>query len=310
MSGKKIKMELSAARTLLVGDPHLHSTYSDGKLDPPDLLRLCAARCLDFVGVSDHNTTAGALAAREVWADGRPGPRPFLAQEVSTEERLHLLVYGLEEPLGAVRFAALPALLDRVDREGGAAVLAHPWTILDRPRAQGLAGELLAAGLLHGLEIASAALFYEEFGRWRQTVLWGRELGGGQHLSLLAGTDWHDHGQGLCPGLGRTIFWGSAGDDAEFVAAIRAGRTAAWLHWPSLIEHGLIGRLEREAVGLWATPWEGLIGSPELLAEIREERGRLQAMLDREDEEPRRRLGGMLLANGSYASVVGLLGKS
>jgi len=235
MGGKKIEMEPVAARTLLVGDPHLHSTYSDGKLDPPDLLRLCAARCLDFVGVADHNTTAGALAAKDAWANGWPGPRPLLAQEVSTEERLHLLVYGLEEPLGAVRYAALPGLLARVDREGGAAVLAHPWTILDRPRAQGLAGELLGAGLIHGLEIASAALFYEEFGRWRQAVLGCRELGGGRRLSYLAGTDWHDHGQGLCPGLGRTIFWGNTGDDMEFTAAIRAGRTAAWLHWPSLI---------------------------------------------------------------------------
>ncbi len=298
----------ASVQTFLVGDPHLHSTYSDGKLDPPDLLGLCAARCLDFAGVADHNTTAGALAAREAWDGGCPGPRPLLAQEVSAEERLHLLIYGLEEPLGAVRFAALPALLQRVDREGGAAVLAHPWTILDRPRAKGLAGELIAAGLIHGLEIASAALFYEEFGRWRQTVLWCRDLGGKHRLALLAGTDWHDHGQGFCPGLGRTIFWGRTGEDAEFVAAIREGRTAAWLHRPSLVEHGLTGRLEREAAGLWQGPWDGLAGSAEMLAGISEERARLEAALDLEGRAPRH-LARMLLASGSYAMLAGLLGE-
>jgi len=297
----------AAVQVLMTGDPHIHSTFSDGKLDAPELLLLSASRCLDFMGVADHNTTAGAIAARDVWTNGLAGARPFLAQEVSSEERLHLLIYGLEGTLGAVRFPGLPDLLNRVNREGGATVLAHPWTILDHPRARRMVAELIASGLIHGIEVASAALFYEEFAHWRQALVWYGEMRSLWRLAALGGTDWHDHGQGLAFGLGRTLFWGSSCSDTEFVQAIRRGETAASLHLPSLIEHGLLERVYRETQSLWPWPWDGLLGEDRILARIRQEQGRLAAAIETQ-VGPARGLARNLLACGSFSAAAYALG--
>lgn len=40
-------------------DPHTHSAHSDGTDTPTDLMRAAAEACLDVVGLTDHDTTAG-----------------------------------------------------------------------------------------------------------------------------------------------------------------------------------------------------------------------------------------------------------
>lgn len=295
----------SGEETLLAGDPHLHSTFSDGKLEPADLLVLGAAKCLDFLAVADHNTTAGAEAAREIWDRGRHGPYPLLAQEVSTEERLHLLVYGLQGTIGAVRFGEVAETLARVGECGGAAVLAHPWTFLDRPRARQLVRHLLTRGLIHGVELASAALFYEEFGRWRETLAWYQEECSPYRLAVLGGTDWHDHSQGFAIGLVRTLFIGRGPHDGDFVHAVRCGQTVAWLYKPLLLEHGLVARVNREIRGFWPEPWDGLLGSAAIVADFRARMAELDPVM--ECGETIRRLVGMLRESGSFVGARALL---
>ena len=45
-------------------DLHLHTTASDGRLTPTQLVELAAAKGLRTISVSDHDTTAGLAEAR------------------------------------------------------------------------------------------------------------------------------------------------------------------------------------------------------------------------------------------------------
>ena len=40
-------------------DLHLHTTFSDGRLAPTELVDLCAERGLKVISISDHDTTEG-----------------------------------------------------------------------------------------------------------------------------------------------------------------------------------------------------------------------------------------------------------
>ncbi len=44
-------------------DLHVHTTASDGAWSPEDVTRTAAARGLDALAVTDHDTTAGCAAA-------------------------------------------------------------------------------------------------------------------------------------------------------------------------------------------------------------------------------------------------------
>lgn len=293
-------------RILFTGDTHVHSTYSDGRLDPADLLLLGAARGLDYIALADHNTTAGAQAAWELWRDGTIGPRPFLAQEISAEGRLHVLVFGLDRTLGAVKRDGLPGLLAQAAAAGGASVLAHPWSIQEQPRAKELVLDLIDAGLLHGIELASTALFYEELGRWRQALDWCEDICAARGLAACAGSDWHDHGQGCALGLGRTLFLGTSGDEREFVKAVRDGATVASFCGPILMEHGLSARIARELGHVPGAPWDGLLGRPEALRPVREAITSLAARIGEGSGSPPSPAAG-LFAGGAYGAAGRLL---
>lgn len=76
------------------GDFHIHSTASDGRLTPSEIV-LLARRCgIDTIALTDHNTTAGIMEAA---ATGKQyGVSVIPAVELSTRykgESIHLLGY-------------------------------------------------------------------------------------------------------------------------------------------------------------------------------------------------------------------------
>jgi len=77
-----------------VSDLHVHSSASDGLTAPAELVRIARERRLQ-IAVADHNVIDGAL---EAWdAAGEEGfERIVPAIEVTTRERVHLLVYFRE----------------------------------------------------------------------------------------------------------------------------------------------------------------------------------------------------------------------
>ncbi len=79
-------------------DLHLHTTASDGRLTPPELVRLAAGRGLKVIAITDHDTTDGvrpAQAAAARFADLRVIPGVELSVDIA-EAEVHLLGYWVD----------------------------------------------------------------------------------------------------------------------------------------------------------------------------------------------------------------------
>ncbi len=78
-------------------DLHLHTTASDGRLSPTELIHLLASQGLMQVAISDHDTTEGlaeAFAAAEEFPDMRIIPAIELSTDIPGDE-VHMLGYFL-----------------------------------------------------------------------------------------------------------------------------------------------------------------------------------------------------------------------
>ena len=79
-------------------DLHLHSTASDGRLTPAEVVREAAGRGLSYIALADHDTVGGIAAAMEA-AKAFPGLSVIPAIEISTETpqgEVHMLGYFID----------------------------------------------------------------------------------------------------------------------------------------------------------------------------------------------------------------------
>ena len=79
-------------------DLHLHTTASDGRLSPRELVRLVADRGLKQISISDHDTTEGLAEAFQE-AEEHPGLRIIPGIELSTDipgDEIHMLGYFIQ----------------------------------------------------------------------------------------------------------------------------------------------------------------------------------------------------------------------
>ena len=79
-------------------DLHLHTTASDGRLSPTELIRLVASKGVKVVSVSDHDTTEGLAEVRraiEEFPDMRLIPGIELSTDIPGDE-LHMLGYFMQ----------------------------------------------------------------------------------------------------------------------------------------------------------------------------------------------------------------------
>jgi predicted metal-dependent phosphoesterase TrpH len=79
-------------------DLHLHTRASDGTLTPTELVKLCAARGLEVIAISDHDSTEGlseAFAAAESETELRVIPAIELSTDVPGSE-IHILGYFID----------------------------------------------------------------------------------------------------------------------------------------------------------------------------------------------------------------------
>ena len=93
-----MRVSAPAANAASVVDLHTHSSYSDGLLDPADLVRAAADRGLRVLGLTDHDTVAGLPEAGAEAA--RHGLTLVPGVELSTSgehgAEIHLLGYCLD----------------------------------------------------------------------------------------------------------------------------------------------------------------------------------------------------------------------
>lgn len=226
------------------GDLHLHTAHSDGacasqsgKRVPCPLfktLETAATRGLDFVAVTEHNTTSAHAAMREAAPDF---DRLLLipGREI-TSFYGHFNIFGVTEPIdyritpgGQVTFNAIA---DRVHALGGLVSINHPglpsgeacmgcgWTMSDADPARVDAIEVVnggAARLPNGVDgpLSGAPM-------WRQIVA------GGRPVTAIGGSDNHDAlaASTALGSIGRptTIVRAEGLNQAAILAGIRSGR--------------------------------------------------------------------------------------
>jgi len=78
-------------------DLHTHSTFSDGTLEPEQVVELAATRDLTGIALTDHDTTEGVERARK--AAAATGLEVLLGCELSAEHHgapVHVLGYGFD----------------------------------------------------------------------------------------------------------------------------------------------------------------------------------------------------------------------
>jgi hypothetical protein len=98
-------------------DLHLHTTASDGALDPPDLVARARAAGITTLGVADHDTTAALPAARAAAAAAGAGFVDGIEITAVDHERdVHVLGYFLDPASSSLQAFLERQRNDRVRR--------------------------------------------------------------------------------------------------------------------------------------------------------------------------------------------------
>jgi hypothetical protein len=110
-------------------DLHVHTNYSkDGMSSVENILKTAAARGLDGIAITDHDTTAGAMYALDVVDDVAPGLLVIPGEEVTTRSG-HLIVLGITRDIPGGM--SVRDTIKEARKLGGIVVVPHPY---NRPR--------------------------------------------------------------------------------------------------------------------------------------------------------------------------------
>ncbi len=217
------------------GDLHLHTGHSDGscasrtgRRAPCPLFKTldaAVARGLDFVAVTEHNTTSHFQAMAEL----QPAYDDLLlipGREITTFQG-HANVFGTTAPLdfqlGGPRAPDMGRILDQVAAAGGLLAINHPglpsgeacmgcgWTAktdFDRVPLIEVINGTISAGPLSGAPI------------------WETQLNAGRRITAIGGSDNHDPTLTGARGVGTptTVVWAETLSQDAILAGLRAGR--------------------------------------------------------------------------------------
>ncbi len=179
-----------------LGDLHAHTVHSDGAWEVADLVAAARTRGLDFVTLTDHNTTGGLA---EMARCGGRGLLTMGGQELTTYwgHALSLGSRSWHDWRGLTREGPeMAALADAIHAEGGLYVIAHPRSAGD-PHCTGC--RWVYPGMMPGtarlVEVWNGNWFGpEDEPRDRNEAalsLWYGWLNHGHRLVATAGTDVH-----------------------------------------------------------------------------------------------------------------------
>ncbi|KAJ2375228.1 hypothetical protein IW150_002662 [Coemansia sp. RSA 2607] len=114
-------------------DAHLHTTYSDGVLSPQQALEYSIANGYNAVIVTDHQTVAGALAAKAYADEHLQGKITVITGMEYTCCRIHMNLIGINETIEVSPPSPsddqLKAVIAKVHDMGGMVIVNHiPWS--------------------------------------------------------------------------------------------------------------------------------------------------------------------------------------
>lgn len=106
-----------------IGDPHCHTTASDGMVSPAGLVEAAIGAGLDLIAICDHDTMANAQEVRDRGGDA--GLAVVMGQELTTKwpAQTHLLGWFLRRPVKSGM--SLDDTVDAIHDQNGLAVLPH-----------------------------------------------------------------------------------------------------------------------------------------------------------------------------------------
>lgn len=223
-----------AGYRVLEGDFHVHTTWSDGMLNPAAVVRQASRRGLDVIAVTEHNgVTAGKMA--RFWGRSGGGPIVIAGEEI-TSARFHLIAVGLERTvppsLGSV------AAVREVHAQGGVVVAAHPveqfWPSLLPIRA-----EVDGAERMHPLALR------DRTGPWSAGTMIRFYDEASPRLAAIGSSDFH---AGSVLGICRTlVFVREPATEESVMEALRARRTVVVGAKGELVgDPQMVAALERE----------------------------------------------------------------
>jgi len=215
----------------LKADLHMHTRHSsDSNISPEDILKQARLKGLDVVGVTDHNTTQGALETKKLAAKFFPGLVVLVGQEVRTNEG-EIIVFGIGGRLP--KKMPLEATLEDARKKGGFIIVPHPF---DKIRG-GIGKKNLQKVMNHvdAVEVLNSKSILKRFNKN------AREFAEANKLPMVAGSDAHMQQYiGTC----YTMIM-SAPNEKEIYKAIRSGKTACMGHAVGLRGSGIIARMKK-----------------------------------------------------------------
>ena len=134
----------------LRGDLHVHSTCSDGKASPQEILARILELGFEVATITDHDTFEGSLRLARLARSAGYELVVLIGAEIRTDAG-DVLVYCAEKPLSRTP-RVLEELIDHAHEEGCLAVAAHPF---DR-RRHGVGDRVYTAGF-DAIEVFNAA---------------------------------------------------------------------------------------------------------------------------------------------------------
>lgn len=189
---------------------HMHTVYSDGRLQPSGLMEQAIAIGLKGLAITDHHSIGGYEAARQ-WLDdwkwnhsGEDAPCLWSGVEINAnllDVEVHILGYGFEVGAPSIKPYIQRRILTGEDYEaknviaaihqaGGIAVLAHPARYRKSHR------NLIPAAAALGIDGAEAFYAYNNPNPWKPSVRETEEvqkLACEYGLYATCGTDTHGH---------------------------------------------------------------------------------------------------------------------
>jgi hypothetical protein len=204
------------------GDLHAHTVHSDGDWCIPELLSGARGAGLDFVALTEHNTTSQVAC---VEAPPIAAPLVISGMELTTF-RGHALSLGTREWIdwGVVeRGRAMPDIAADVARKGGFFVIAHPCSVGD-PACTGCDWryEDMMPGSAPAVEIWNGP-WGGDSNNEKALALWYAWLDRGHRLVATAGSDAHELG-GLGAGVGFNVVGAESLAEAAILRAVQRGR--------------------------------------------------------------------------------------
>lgn len=107
------------------GDPHCHTTASDGMVTPEELIDAAVHAKLDLIAVTDHDTM---MLVEETRSRGeQQGIRVVPGQEITTgwPAQTHILAWFIDKPVK--RGMSVVDTVKAIHDQGGLAIIPHPF---------------------------------------------------------------------------------------------------------------------------------------------------------------------------------------